>query len=265
MKLLMNGALGRMGRSILTLAAKDTDITIAGAVDITSSRTGQDIGEIIGIGTIDVPLSDDIVTAMGKTEVVVDFTLADTVLNTAAVCAEKGVPLVVGTTGLTASEQEELRRLIEPIPCVFAPNMSVGVNLLFKLAAETASILGESYDVEITEVHHRFKKDAPSGTAKRLAEIIAETRMTPIEECSVYGRRGITGERPPKEIGIHALRAGDIVGEHTVTFAAIGERVELVHKAQSRDAFAHGALRAAGFVVGAKPGLYDMQDVLGLK
>jgi len=265
MKIIMNGALGRMGRRILTLASEDRDFIIAGAVDVHSSQTGDDIGEIIGIGKTGVPLTDNLTGVIRNADVVIDFTLPDAVFETASVCAQSNVPLVVGITGLTQAEQEELARRTKTIPCVFAPNMSVGVNLLFKLVAETASILGGDYDIEITEVHHRFKKDAPSGTARRLAEIIAESRMTPLEDHAVYGRVGITGERPPNEIGIHAIRAGDVVGEHTVTFGTIGERIELTHKAQSRDTFAKGALRAAKFVVNAPPGMYDMQDVLGLK
>jgi len=166
---------------------------------------------------------------------------------------------------MKAEDRATFERHVASIPCVLAPNMSVGVNLLFKLAAETAAILGVDYDVEITETHHRFKKDAPSGTASRLAEIIAGVLGRNLEKHSRYGRKGITGERKPEEIGIHAVRIGDVVGEHTVSFGTIGERIELVHKAHSRDAFAKGALRAARFVVTAAPGLYDMQDVLGLK
>jgi len=265
MKLVMNGALGRMGRRILNLAYRDDEIQISGAVDIDEKSAGRDIGEIIGLGGIGVPLVNDLAAVIGGADVVVDFTWPESVLGTASLCGEKGIPLVVGTTGLEKGKVEEFRKAVSGIPCVFAPNMSVGVNLLFKLAAETAAILGEDYDVEITEIHHRFKKDAPSGTAKRLAEVIAESRGAPLEEHAVYGRHGITGERPRKEIGVHALRAGDVVGEHTVVFGTIGERIELVHKAQSRDAFARGAIRAAKFVCKAPPGLYDMQDVLGLK
>jgi 4-hydroxy-tetrahydrodipicolinate reductase len=266
MRLVMNGALGRMGRNIITLASRDPEIRITGAVDAGDpGKLGLDAGEIIGVGALGVPVSADLGAALSEADVVVDFTWPDAILKTAEICAGAGVPLVVGTTGLPKDKLPEFRRLVAPIPCVMAPNMSVGVNVLFKLAAEAAAILGDDYDVEITETHHRFKKDAPSGTAIRLAEVVAEALDRNLETDAVYGRRGITGERTRTEIGIHALRVGDVVGEHTVTFGTIGERIELTHKAQSRDALAGGALRAAKFVVKAAPGLYDMQDVLGLK
>jgi len=171
----------------------------------------------------------------------------------------------MGTTGLKPDKRDEFSRLVSSIPCVFAPNMSIGVNLLLKLVAETAAILGDHYDVEITEAHHRFKKDAPSGTANRLAEVIAETLGRNLAEDARYGRVGVPGERTRREIGIHALRIGDVVGEHTVSFGTVGERIELTHRAHSRDTFAQGALRAVKYVVKAPPGIYDMQDVLGLK
>jgi len=265
MKLVMNGALGRMGLRILSLASEDHDIEIVGAVDAKPECEGADIGGFIGAGTIGVPVTCDLSKVVVGADVVVDFTWPDIILRTAEICGSACVPLVVGTTGLKNEDFGTFTRLVAPIPCVLSPNMSVGVNLLFRLARETAAILGEDYDVEITEAHHRFKKDAPSGTANRLAEIIAETLDRNIEEHARYGRKGITGERTRKEIGIHALRIGDVVGEHTVSFGTIGERIELVHRAQSRDALAKGALRAAKFVLRAEPGLYDMQDVLGLK
>ena len=265
MKLVMNGALGRMGQRILTLASKDPDFEITGAVDFKNDSPGSDIGEIIGIGTPGVPVTNDLSQALTGADVVIDFTWPDVILKTAETCGRAHIPLVMGTTGLKKEQLGEFKECVASIPCVMAPNMSVGVNLLFKLAGEAASILGDDYDVEITEAHHRFKKDAPSGTASRLADVIADALHRNIDEQARYGRHGITGERTQKEIGIHALRIGDVVGEHTVSFGTIGERIELVHKAQSRDAFAKGALRAARFVCSAKPGLYDMQDVLGLK
>lgn len=263
MKLIMNGALGRMGRRIVALAAQDPDCTVAGAVD--TERIGEDIGEIVGTGKLGVYITDDLSAAVQNADVVIDFTWPDIIMRTAEICGSAGISLVVGTTGLKGEDRARFERLVAPIPCVLAPNMSVGVNLLFKLAAETAAILGEGYDVEITEVHHRHKKDAPSGTANRLAEIIAEVLGRDLASEARYGRQGITGERTAGEIGIHALRIGDVVGEHTVSFGTPGERIELVHRAQSRDTFARGALRAAKFVCQAQPGLYDMQDVLGLK
>ena len=266
MKLVMNGALGRMGRRIIALAKDDPDIELTGAVEYGhDAQLGSDVGEIIGTGASGVLLTNDLSETLENADVVVDFTWPDSILSCAKLCGKTGTPLVIGTTGLKADDRAELKRLVSPISCVCAPNMSVGVNLLFKLAAESASILGDDYDVEITEAHHRFKKDAPSGTANRLAEIIADTLDRDLNNEARYGRHGITGERTRNEIGIHALRVGDVVGEHTVSFGTIGERIELVHKAQSRDAFAKGALRAAKFVINAAPGLYDMQDVLGLK
>ncbi len=265
LNIVMNGALGRMGRQILLLAADNPDFTITGAVDIDTNMSGKDIGEIIGTGTLGVSVENDLATVLQKADVVIDFTWPDVILETADKCGSAGVPLVVGTTGLSQNQREEFALLTSSIPCVLAPNMSVGVNLLFKLVSEAAQILGDEYDIEITEAHHRFKKDAPSGTASCLAEIIADSLGRNLETEARYGRQGIVGERTRKEIGIHALRIGDVVGEHTVSFGNIGERVELVHKAQSRDAFASGALRAAHFIHTAKPGLYDMQDVLGLR
>ena len=266
MKLVMSGALGRMGIRILTLASDDPDIQIAGAVEYSGHPDiGRDIGEIIGKGALGIPVTDDLRGAAEKGDVVVDFSLADAMLHVAEICGKAGTPLVEGTTGLSAEDREVFEKHVSAIPCVFAPNMSVGVNLLFKLAGETAAILGDDYDIEITEAHHRLKKDAPSGTANKLAEIIAGALDRDLDSEARYGREGFTGERTQKEIGIHALRIGDVVGEHTVSFGTPGERIELVHKAQSRDAFAKGALRAARFVTRASPGLYDMQDVLGLR
>ncbi len=212
MKIVMNGALGRMGRRILTLASKDPEIEITGAVDVDDTYFGRDIGEIIGIGTTGVLLTGDLSEALSIADVVIDFTWPDIILKTAEICGKAKIPLVMGTTGLKKEEQDEFRRLVSSIPCVLAPNMSVGVNLLFKLAKETASILGDDYDIEITEAHHRFKKDAPSGTANRLAEVIADALDRNLNEQARYGRHGLTGERTNKEIGVHALRIGDVVG-----------------------------------------------------
>jgi len=266
MKLVMNGALGRMGRRIIALAKDDPEFELTGAVEYGhDTQLGSDVGELIGTGTSGVLLTNDLSETLENADVVVDFTWPDNILSCAKLCGKTVTPLVIGTTGLKAEDRTEFKHLVSPIPCVCAPNMSVGVNLLFKLAAEAAAILSDDYDVEITEAHHRYKKDAPSGTANRLAEIIADTLDRNLNNEARYGRHGITGERTRNEIGIHALRIGDVVGEHTVSFGTIGERVELVHKLQSRDALAQGALRAAKFVINAAPGLYDMQDVLGLK
>ncbi len=265
MKLAMFGASGRMGQHILTMASEADDIEIVGAVDIDTAVQGKDIGELIGKGTLGVTVTADLGPVLGKADVLIDFTRPEASLISSEFCGKSGTALVVGTTGLSDSQQEQLKKNVAGIPCVYAPNMSMGVNLLFKLVKDAAAILGEDYDIEITEIHHRFKKDAPSGTAKRIAEIIADTLGTPLSEYGVYGREGITGERGPKEIGVHAIRTGDVVGEHTVTFGTLGERFELTHKAHSRDTFASGVLPAARFAIKAVPGLYDMQDVLGLK
>ena len=265
MRLVMNGALGRMGQRILALAFQDPDIRVTGAVDVRDELVGKDIGELVGAGTSGVFVTKSLEEALKNADVVIDFTWPDMILRNAEICAKAGIPLVVGTTGLKKEDSARFKELVANIPCVLAPNMSVGVNILFKIAAEVASILGDDYDVEIMEIHHRFKKDAPSGTANRLAEVIAEALDRNLEEVACYGRKGITGERNPKEIGIHSLRMGDVVGDHTVSFTTLGERIELTHKAHSRDALATGAIRAAKYLLTAKPGLYDMQDVLGLK
>ncbi len=264
-KMVMNGALGRMGTRILALAAEDPEFEILGAVDQKACGDNQYNQVCETSAGRSVIVTADLGSAVRGADVVIDFSWPESILETARICGESGIPLVMGTTGLKPADREKFVRLVSPIPCVFAPNMSIGVNLLFKLAAETAAVLGDEYDVEITETHHRFKKDAPSGTANRLAEIIAEVLGRNLAEDARYGRKGLTGERTPREIGIHALRIGDVVGEHTVSFGTIGERIELTHRAHSRDALAKGALRAAKFVVKAEPDLYDMQDVLGLK
>lgn len=238
---LINGAKGRMGRALLD-AAKEMNLTVAAATDA----------------------GDDVKAALAKADVIVDFSFhaATQPLLEAAVASRK--PIVIGTTGHPAAEKAHLVELAAKVPCVWAGNFSVGVNLLFALTRRAASVLGADYDAEVVEMHHRFKKDAPSGTAARLLEIILEERKLTAEALR-HGRHGITGERQPTEVGIHALRGGDVVGDHTVIFAALGERVELTHKASDRGIFARGALRAAQWVVNQPAGVYDMQDVLGLK
>lgn len=240
-KVLINGAKGRMGHAVAS-AAKEMQLEVGAAVDV-----GDDIG-----------------AALKKCDVVVDFSAhsATRLMLEAAVAQSK--PVVLGTTGHSAAEKKELLALAAKVPCVWAGNFSVGVNLLFALTRRATAILGADYDTEVIEMHHRFKKDAPSGTAARLLEIILEERKLKADALR-HGREGITGERKPTEVGVHALRGGDVVGDHTVLFAALGERVELTHKASDRGIFARGALRAAQWVVTQKPGVYDMQDVLGLK
>jgi 4-hydroxy-tetrahydrodipicolinate reductase len=242
-KLVIVGAKGRMGQMLLACAARQPDLKVVGQVD-----QGDDPAPV-------VPAAD----------VVIDFSVHEATPALAALCVRHGRPLVIGTTGHTESEKAELRACADRLPLVWSANYSTGVNLLFWLTRRAAEILGPGYDLEIVEMHHRHKKDAPSGTALRLAEILAAARQVALKDALRHGRQGLVGERSAAEIGLHALRGGDVVGEHTVIFAAEGERVELTHKASSREAFAQGALRAARWVVGRPPGLYDMQDVLGLK
>lgn len=260
------GAAGRMGKRLVDLTAGASDLELAGAVEAaTHPLQGQDAGIIAGCGELGVPISADVVAAATDADVTIDFSVADNVLaNTrSAIAADCGV--VIGTTAMPAADREALQQLAgDGARIVFAPNMSVGVNLLFKLCGEAARVLGDSYDIEVVEMHHNQKQDAPSGTAERLGQILAEARELSYENDTAHGRSGMVGARPRNEIGMHALRGGDVVGDHTVVFATGGERLELTHKAGSRDTFANGALRAARFLKTAKPGLYDMQDVLGL-
>ncbi|MCX7817288.1 MAG: 4-hydroxy-tetrahydrodipicolinate reductase [Syntrophales bacterium] len=263
---IVTGAGGRMGGRIISLIAASDDMKVAGAVERKDHHlVGKDVGEALGLGKMGVLVADDISKVIDDGDVVIDFTHHQASVYHMGVAAEKGKPIVIGTTGFTADEMEKIRKLSDSVPCVLSPNMSVGVNLLFKVLGEVASVLGDDYDVEIIEAHHNLKKDAPSGTAMRMAEIIAKSLSRDLETCAVYLRRGIIGERTKKEIGIQTIRGGDIVGEHTVMFVTNGERLEFTHRAHSRDNFARGALKAARWVVNQKNGLYDMQDVLGLR
>lgn len=264
-KICMAGAAGRMGRRILELATAENDIAIGGAFDLPAlAGTPLTVGVEVGKPR-QVIVGGSAAEEIAKADVLIDFTHADVVLDHVAACVAAGKACVIGTTGLSQVQQATLREAATKIPVVFAPNMSVGVNLLFKLTNEVAKILGLDYNVEIVEIHHNLKKDSPSGTAVRLAERAAEGLGLDYHTQTAHGREGMVGERPRAEIGMHAVRGGDVVGEHTVSFIGKGERVELVHKAHSRDNFARGALVAARFAAKAQPGLYDMQDVLGLK
>jgi 4-hydroxy-tetrahydrodipicolinate reductase len=210
-------------------------------------------------------VGDDLAAALPSCDAVIDFTHADSTVTVAEACAAAGKILVIGTTGHNDADRARISELSKKIPVVFAPNFSVGVNTLFWLVRKATEILGPDFDLEVVEMHHRLKKDSPSGTARRLAEILAEVRELDYDKNVMHGREGMVGERQKTEIGMHAVRGGDVVGDHTVIYANVGERVELTHKASSRDTFAKGALRAARWAQGQKPGLYDMQDVLGLK
>ena len=259
------GAAGRMGKTILEVIA-DTDGIMAGAAieQSGSPALGLDAGEQAGIGKLGVSVTDNIGAVIHDFDVLIDFTRADAVLENLETCRAGNKRAVIGTTGLSTEQQQVLRAASEDIAVVFAPNMSVGVNLCFKLAELAAGIVGDSTDIEIIEAHHNRKIDAPSGTAVRLGEIVAAQLGRDLAQCAVYGREGFTGPRERKTIGFETIRAGDIVGEHTVMFAGEGERVEIRHVATSRKTFAGGAVRAAQWIMDKEKGLYSMQDVLGL-
>lgn len=242
-KVLINGSKGRMGQALLACAARMPELQVVAGIDV----------------------GDDLIPALGGCDVVIEFSFHSVTAKVARACAEHGKALVIGTTGHAEAEKAAIREAARSIPMVWATNFSTGVNTLFWLTRKATEILGPGFDIEVVEMHHRLKKDAPSGTATTLLEVIGEARKLELENALRHGRRGITGERSQGEIGIHALRGGDVVGDHTVIFAANGERVELTHKASSRDTFAAGALRAAQWVVGRPAGIYDMQHVLGLK
>ena len=255
---------GRMGSLIARLVEEDPQLVLVGATEASSHPwVGQSLKALLGMGE-GVKVADSLEEAItADTKVVIDFTLPHATLANLGVAVREGAAMVIGTTGLSGEDLDRARSLASEIPCVWAPNMSVGVNLLFKLVGEVARVLGEEYDVEIVEMHHRFKKDAPSGTAMRLAGNIARALERDLGEVGMYGRHGMIGERTTDEIGVMALRGGDVVGEHTVVFATMGERVELVHRAHSRETFARGAIRAAKWLMDMPPGLYDMAQVLG--
>jgi len=264
--LVVCGAAGRMGGTLVRLIQGSPQVKLTGAIDRPGSpRIGTDVGQVVGLGQLGISLSDRIEPALEGDVTVVDFTNPKASLGYLRVAAAREVPIVIGTTGFSDSELAEIRRLAERTRVVLSPNMSIGVNLLLNLVGRVAQVLGDEYDVEIVEGHHRFKKDAPSGTALALGRAAAQALKRDLDEAGVYGRKGIVGERSKKEIGFLSVRAGDIVGEHTVIFGGLGERVELVHRAHSRETFARGAIRAAEWLVGQKKGLYTMQDVLGLK
>ncbi len=261
------GAAGRMGKRLVDLVNAQAGAEVVGALEYSEHPLlGKDAGEVAGIGRLEVPLVGNLNELDGNdAEVMIDFTAPQVTLANLDWAVAEQVSMVIGTTGMSVEERGLLARAACEIPIVFAPNMSVGVNVLFKIVAEVAAILGEDFDVEILEAHHRLKKDAPSGTAVHLGEIVAETLGRDYQSDAVFTRHGFTGERTQREIGMQTLRAGDIVGEHTVMFGGMGERLEIIHRAHSRDNFAAGAIRAALWLAGREPGLYDMQDVLGLK
>ena len=265
LNLAMLGASGRMGRTILPLVVASSDLRLSGALAARDDAAiGQDAGVVAGTVPVAVAVTGDLDRALDGAQVAIDFTLPAASLANARACLERRIAMVIGTTGHDAIAREEIARIAGSIPIVMAPNMSLGVNLLFKLAELAARALDEGYDAEIFEAHHRKKVDAPSGTALGLGRAVAQGRGTSLEQAAVYARQGTTGPRVAGTIGFSVLRGGDIVGDHRVIFAGPGEQVELAHHAQDRSGFARGALAAARWIVGRPPGLYSMQDVLGL-
>lgn len=261
----ITGAGGRMGRVLLEAANETEGLTVSAAIERAgSSLVGVDAGELVGIGKLGVTVVDNLAEAAGF-DVLIDFTRPEVTLANLAVCRERGSAMVIGTTGFDDAQKATIAEASNDIGIVFAPNMSVGVNLCLKLLETAAKVLGDEVDIEVIEAHHRHKVDAPSGTALRMGEVVADALGRDLKKCAVYGREGQTGERDRKTIGFETIRAGDIVGDHTVMFASMGERVEITHKASSRMTFANGAMRAALWLGGRKSGLYDMQDVLGIK
>ena len=265
-RIAITGAAGRMGRCLIEACRDATDIALTVAVERPGSPfLGKDAGEVSGIGANRVVIADDLAAQTERFDVLIDFTRPEVTMVNLEICRKAGKSMVIGTTGFTADQRAALDQAGKDIALVAAPNMSVGVNLCFKLLETAAKVLGEEVDVEIVEAHHRHKVDAPSGTALRMGEVVAKALGRDLRDCAVYGREGNTGERERKTIGFATVRAGDIVGDHTVMFAGIGERVEITHKASSRMTFAKGAVRAARWVAGKRQGLFDMQDVLGLR
>ena len=266
LKAIVTGAGGRMGGRIISLLAETDGIELAGAVERKGHPLiGRDVGEGLGLGRTGVLIGDDLAGCIGRGDVVIDFTSHDVSAGHLRIAADNGRAIVIGSTGFTGEEIMQVRERAGDVRCVLAPNMSIGVTVLMKVLADVSRILGAEYDVEIVEAHHNMKKDAPSGTAVKMAQVIAESLGRDLDQVGVYCRKGMIGERTKPEIGIQTLRAGDIVGDHTVIFGGTGERLEFIHRAHSRDNFARGAIRAALWVAGRKNGIYDMQDVLGLR
>ena len=260
----ITGAAGRMGRMLAEVISEaERPCSLVVAIErAESSLLGADVGELLGDGTSGVAITSDLASVASDIDVLIDFTVPEATLHHAALCAEHGLPLVIGTTGFSDTQMAQLHEVTHDLPVCQASNFSPGVNLTFDLVKAAAEALGESTDIEIVEAHHRHKIDAPSGTALSLGEVIASALGRDLSQVAVYGREGRTGERPRETIGFSTIRAGDIVGDHTVVFAGEGERLEITHRASSRSAFAHGAVRAACWLTHQKAGRYSMQDVL---
>ncbi|NMG43475.1 4-hydroxy-tetrahydrodipicolinate reductase [Aromatoleum toluvorans] len=265
LRIAIAGASGRMGRMLVEAVLNDSEVVLAAAFDRAGTPfIGRDAGELVG-SACGVVITDAARAAIASADCVIDFTRPEGTLVHLGIARELGKAMVIGTTGFSAAEKDVIAAAAQDVPVVFAPNMAVGVNAVFKLLEVAARILDEGYDVEVIEAHHRFKVDAPSGTALRMGEVVARELGRNLEECAIYGREGVTGERKSETIGFSTIRGGDVVGDHTVLFAGIGERIEITHKSGSRMPYALGSVRAARFLAGRKSGLFDMQDVLGLR
>ncbi len=265
-KIAVTGAAGRMGKNLIKACVQSPETQLSAAIEHPQSDALEiDAGTIAGVGALDIKIEDSIQKVIQDFDVLIDFTRPEITLKNLEECRKSGKSIVIGTTGFTPEQIETIQSAAQEIPVILAPNMSVGVNLCLKLLATAAKVLGDEVDIEIIEAHHRHKVDAPSGTALRMGEVVAESLGRDLSECAVYGREGITEERDRQTIGFSTVRAGDIVGDHTVMFADIGERIEITHKASSRMTFANGAIRAAIWLKDKNRGLFDMQDVLGLK
>jgi 4-hydroxy-tetrahydrodipicolinate reductase len=263
--IVVGGAAGRMGARIIALHREAPGLKLAAALEAPGHRAlGSDAGEAAGVGTLGIPITAEPAAVITRERLLVEFSVPEASLEHLRLVARTGARAVIGTTGFSAAQREEIATLARQAAILVAPNMSVAVTLAFSLLKTMAKALGDDYDVEITEIHHRYKKDAPSGTAVRMAEVVAEALGRDLKKVGVYGREGLPGERSGKEIGVMSLRSGDVVGEHTVSFGTLGERLELTHRAHSRDTFARGALRAVRWLAGRGPGLYSMHDVLGI-
>ena len=259
------GSTGRMGRTLIETVLRSSDIRLAAALEQAgSAHLGKDAGELVG-SPCGVAISDKVESALEGCQVLIDFTRPEGTLAHLAICRRQAISMVIGTTGFSDEQKRTIADAARDVAIVFAPNMSVGVNVTFKLLEVAATALSEGYDVEIIEAHHRHKVDAPSGTALKMGEVVAKALGRNLAECAVYGREGVTGERNTATIGFASVRGGDIVGDHSVMFAGTGERIEIVHRSTNRANYAEGALRAARFLSGRKTGLFDMQDVLGLR
>ncbi|WP_290644308.1 4-hydroxy-tetrahydrodipicolinate reductase [Aquabacterium sp.] len=265
LKIAIAGASGRMGRMLIEAVVNADDAQLAGALDIASSPAiGADASAFLG-STSGVAITSDLRAGLKDAHYLIDFTRPEGTMAHLQVCRELGVKMIIGTTGFTDEQKAEIEDAARDIGIMLSPNMAVGVNVVFKLLAQAAKALKEGYDIEIIEAHHRHKVDAPSGTALKMGEVVAEAVGRNLQECAVYGREGVTGERDPSTIGFATIRGGDVVGDHTVLFAGIGERIEITHKSSSRATYAQGSLRAARFLSNQPHGLFGMDDVLGLK